>query len=215
MAHNKITLNGYLGTGVERWSVGLNYASVTDDPVTSPSDLSAWATAVLALFGAAGSWQTSVKDGWGTSGGLDQVRAYYHPTSAGPAAAAGVSSGATQAGTGTVTLPPQVSMVCSLHTAQAGRSYRGRFYWPSVAGGVTTTLRRGGTPSIGTLATAFSGMLNAIGAAAVGSVGQKIVVVSPSKDLITPVIQVSVGDVYDTQRRRRDALVENRAYATI
>jgi len=47
-----------------------------------------------------------------------------------------------------------------------------------------------------------------------GDIGQPAVI-SVTKGLVTPVTQVSIGDVVDTQRRRRDTLIETRLTAPV
>lgn len=102
-------------------------------------------------------------------------------------------------------LPPQCSAVVSLRSAIFTRAGRGRFYLPTfatdkvaagriLAGAVTQTV---------TAAQKFVQSLN--------GAGYTVVVYHRSTRTHDNVVSVDVGDVFDTQRRRRDKLVEVRS----
>lgn len=101
-------------------------------------------------------------------------------------------------------LPFQCAPVVSLRTALRNRSGRGRFYAPSLAvdqiadGRMTTAARD-------TLADAGQALLQGLTAA-----GGEVVIYHRAAKGTTPVISLDVGDVIDTQRRRRDKLIEAR-----
>jgi hypothetical protein len=105
-------------------------------------------------------------------------------------------------------LPPQCAIVVTLRTAFAGPSDTGRIYLPQPSVTITNSAGRlldataqSIADSVGDAFTA----LNANGSALTG-----INVYSRKNRLITPVLSVDVGNVIDTQRRRRDGLVEVR-----
>jgi len=101
-------------------------------------------------------------------------------------------------------LPFQCAPVVSLRTAMATRSGRGRFYAPSPA----VDVQDGGrlTPTAqGNLADAAEGLLGGLTAASL----QPVLLNRTSLDT-TPITSLDVGDVIDTQRRRRNKLVEGR-----
>lgn len=103
-----------------------------------------------------------------------------------------------------VCLPFQVTPVVSLRTDDASRRGRGRFYAPSLA----VDAQAGGrmTPTVQSdLATAAAGMLLALQAA-----GLTPVLLSRDTLATREITSVDVGDVLDTQRRRRNALIETR-----
>jgi len=117
-------------------------------------------------------------------------------------------------GTGGATpkLTPQASIVASLYTDLVGRRYRGRIYWP--ADGITLTndwkvpdtspaiqdnYLNSTVAMIDTLNTLMSGFSPA-------SAG--VCIIASSYGVNTPVTSVKVGNVVDTQRRRRAQLVE-------
>lgn len=109
----------------------------------------------------------------------------------------------------TTSLPPQVSVCVSLRTNEATRAGRGRFFLPPFA-----------------VATVDHGrLLQASQTAAVAAV--QAMFSSLSGDLLQPVIygrsshttkdivSFNVGDVFDTQRRRRNGLIESRVGGTV
>lgn len=106
-------------------------------------------------------------------------------------------------------LPYQVTPVVSLRTDDASRRGRGRFYAPSLAvdtqdgGRMTATVQAD-------LAAAAAAMLQALAAA-----GLTPVLLSRDTMVTREVISVDVGDVLDTQRRRRGALIETRVSETL
>jgi len=70
-------------------------------------------------------------------------------------------------------------------------------------------------PSPSSFATDVKNWLNDVSGLVSDPVDFGPVVVSAAGGLITPVIGVSVGDVIDTQRRRRDKLQEVRTYVAL
>lgn len=113
-------------------------------------------------------------------------------------------------GTGTAPHPFQTSMVTSLRTATPGARGRGRLYWPAT--GITIsagTLR----PSNVLPPSVLSGVktyLTSIRAALDASLVNDAVlsVWSRTSGTTAPVTSMQAGDVLDTQRRRRDVLIE-------
>lgn len=114
--------------------------------------------------------------------------------------------------TGTSTgqqLPPQLALVVSLRTILATKRGRGRFYLPAMA---TNALSSGRC-----LPAAQTAVLNGWGRALNSLVAAGATPVVWSIGLPTPpvVSRIEVGDVFDTQRRRRDQLTEARVSTTI
>jgi hypothetical protein len=115
----------------------------------------------------------------------------------------------TLAGTGTgEPLPPQISVVGSQVTDLPTRKGRGRSYFPAptvdtVDGGRLSTAARD------IYAQAYVNMLDSIEAAAAGA--YQVVIRHPDFDpaAFTSLVGIRVGDVFDTQRRRRNKLKES------
>ena len=117
----------------------------------------------------------------------------------------GAESTRTDAGTSEATcLPFQCAPVVTLRTATLSRAGRGRFYAPSlavdqVAAGRMTTAARD------TLADAAEDLVQGL-----TSAGGNLVIYHRGSGSTTIVTSLDVGDVIDTQRRRRNKLIESR-----
>ena len=116
----------------------------------------------------------------------------------------------TDAGTSTATcLPFQCAPVVTLRTATLSRAGRGRFYAPSLAvdqvsaGRMLTTARD-------TLADAAEDLVQGL-----TSAGGNLVIYHRGSGSTTLVTSLDVGDVIDTQRRRRNKLIESRTSRAI
>jgi hypothetical protein len=108
-------------------------------------------------------------------------------------------------GTGTdEPLPPQCAMVVSLRSNTPTRSGRGRFYLPSPV--VTTVIdqRLDSAAQTDVLNGALA-MLNHM-----AGLDFTPVIYHRFDPTVTEVVSIDVGDVFDTQRRRRNKLVETR-----
>lgn len=117
------------------------------------------------------------------------------------------------AGTGTMNLPSHVAVVASLRTdAARGRAHAGRMYLPVLSGSVdVSTGLLGGTANDvvrDQLATFLSATKTVPGPAASSGI-QPAVMSSLGTGPLHNVTGVWVGKVYDTQRRRRSALIES------
>ena len=156
-------------------------------------------------------WMTGITNFWGTATALfctDVQTTRATTVELDPATGrqlTGAESTRTDAGTSTATcLPFQCAPVVSLRTATLSRAGRGSFYAPSLAvdqvdaGRMTTTARD-------TLADAAEDLLTGL-----TSAGGTVVIYHRASGTTTPVISLDVGDVIDTQRRRRNQLIEAR-----
>ena len=108
-----------------------------------------------------------------------------------------------------VLLPPQLAVVCSLRTDLATRAGRGRMFWPGPASDALTDGTLGATP-IAAFVTAGSALFSAMGASSLIPV-----LYSRTTTLVQVITSFDIGSVLDTQRRRRDKLVETRTSATV
>lgn len=126
------------------------------------------------------------------------------------------SAGAPVAGTGTLRLPPQSAMVISVRTDTPGASGRGRLYWPAL-GATLDVSGRMFTPTPATLLNDFKTYLNGIRndlATAFPTIGFDLAVRSKTTHTTPHAVRLQVGNVVDTQRRRRDNLAESYATTT-
>lgn len=102
-------------------------------------------------------------------------------------------------------LPPQCSAVVSLLTPLAGASHRGRYYLPSP---VSDAILASGRFQGGNLDDVLAALVLAHTDEMADSLATEVVVYSRTLHSSTPVERLRIGDVVDTQRRRRDKLVE-------
>lgn len=105
-------------------------------------------------------------------------------------------------------LPFQVALAVSWKTALATRAGRGRIYLPPLAAGTVDD----GRPSAATV-TAVVGGANAFWAA-LNTAGLQLVIRHKGPHTSTAVSGGNVGNVFDTQRRRRNKLIEVRSPLT-
>lgn len=215
MPYNRMVLNGSLGGGVERWSCGINFGNTEGVVLTEETELGDWADSIRTKFATNVDWAPSMKALLGSNGNIETIKTYFYPNPGAPSAAVGESIGGAVAGTGSVVLPPQCSLVFSLLTGIPGRRTRGRTYWPCLTSTISATLKRSGNPTQVALAAAFGEMLGDLGVTPTAVVLRPVVVSKMAPGRITIVNSVSVGDVIDTQRSRRDALQEIRVAAPV
>lgn len=214
----RVTISGTSFGGAEIWSTGFYMGSVGSD-VSNPTQTladairTAWTTFFTSTAASIHSnFKTdTVKVAQVLATGktsLDNV--VYAPYGT---AAAGISNGSC--------FPPQVSLAVTLANSGArGLAAKGRMYLPGVALAIGTDARINGT-QVQSLANAFKTFLDSVNAAA--SIGERVILASqghktkgadgkytpvPGTAVNAVVNTVRVGNVYDTQRRRRDGLTE-------
>lgn len=210
----KVTIFGTCFNSAEIWTTGF-FTGFGGGGGTFSTPTVAAAQAV------ATAWQTFVTDSasltgrkWKTEGvkvaavnadgttAPGEVAYYYYPTPV--------------AGTTVMDMPPQITLAATLTTAKPrGYGSKGRMFLP----GTSSTVGDDGrltNAQTGALATAFRTFINAVNAAA--AVEGNVVVNSAERAgvpghpaLIEPVTGVKIGSVFDTQRRRRNGLVETYA----
>lgn len=139
-----------------------------------------------------------------SASGYDSVKTYHYPTGGPAATYLGIAAiaGGTGAGTGT-SLPLQGAIVASLRTQLAGRSHRGRMYFPCVA--ETLTNHQLGSARTNTLAPDVAGFFSDVKAN--GSVGIPVIVSQVGGGSYTPITSVIVDSRLDIQRRRANKQV--------
>ncbi len=119
------------------------------------------------------------------------------------------------AGTGGPTKSPQDALVLSFRTSTPGARGRGRTYWPALGAALTGSFNLA-TPSAATVAADAKVLYKLIGdqinaelAANSLAATVELAVRSGTDHSSRLVNRIQVGNVLDTQRRRRDALVES------
>lgn len=206
----RLTFSGTCFGGAEIWSTGLFIADPGSDVGTATQtevDLYAarWATFFgLSANGFSNKYSTtqtklSVLD---TAGHPDPLNTVYN------------TALITPGGASAPPMPPQISVVASLRaTAIHGLATHGRMYLPGNTFAIDSTTGRIPSAAVSTLITAFQTMINGINSDAPVSE----VVSLCSKGRTTPTVlagvsqavtHVEMGDVYDTQRRRRNGFNE-------
>lgn len=112
---------------------------------------------------------------------------------------------------------PQNAMVFSLRTDTPGPSGRGRVYWPAAGITIGTNFRLTavGTAALATEFKVYSNQIRGALATAFPTIGFDLAVRSKTTKTTPHVTKVQIGDIIDTQRRRRDALREAYGTATI
>lgn len=106
-------------------------------------------------------------------------------------------------------LPFQCAPAVSFRTAFATRWGRGRLYLPPPAASVLSAGRLSESAQ-SVILTAFSALFDGLQAD-----GLTPVIWSRTRLTSTPIVSIDVGDVIDTQRRRRGSLVEERSSANV
>jgi hypothetical protein len=105
----------------------------------------------------------------------------------------------------------QTALVISLRTNTPGGSGRGRIYWPAIGRSVDSQLRFSSADTLGA-ATEMRTYLNAMRSAlatAFPTIGFDLAVRSRQTHTTPHVNKLQVGNVPDTQRRRRDSMIED------
>lgn len=116
-------------------------------------------------------------------------------------------------------MPPQTAVVISLRTGEPGARGRGRVYWPAMGASINTQFRLSSpdAPNVVSLAAQLFDLigdqLNAELAANSLAVTVELSVRSITNHVAYQVNQLRVGNVLDTQRRRRDSLPEAYSYS--
>lgn len=215
---NRVTISGTCFTGAEIWSTGFWMGSETadaGDPAGSAEDIAGYWNAFFSTAA------NSVSSQYVTS----QVKVSQHKASDGKVDLSKVDFydlSPTVAGGGTSTaLPPQITLAATLTSElQRGTGSKGRMYLPGINVAVTNTSGKILSSYLGTLTTALKTMVDGINADA--DVPDRVILVSRGNKVtdvgtgdvhyINPknanVTGLRAGDVYDTQRRRRNDLIE-------
>lgn len=208
MAYLKVLIRGTL-PGSEVWSCGLAFVSdgLSNAPI-SQVDMNDLATALAAL-----DCGNALKTMMSSGAAIISVRVEQR-TSAGYLLAVGEGARATPlVGLGGASKPAQCAMVFSLRTTVPGRSGRGRIYWPAIGASITPASLRIPMSAVEDALNGFKTYINGMRGAINTALGAGVAVLAVRSERQLTEHWVSVleaGDIIDTQRRRRDKLVENR-----
>lgn len=182
----------------EVWSFGLH----TVGTLSVSAAEAAWVTAFDAFWDAAGPLMAAEVTVTETATAeLDQGTGKQVTRTSTPSSLVGSSAAES--------LPFQCAPVVSLRSNLATRAGRGRFYAPSLA---VDQIASGKMVSL-----AQTGLLNGAVAMLTSLTGSALNAVLYSRTTHTTqeIVRVDVGDVIDTQRRRRNKLVEERVSANV
>lgn len=211
MAYNRVIWRGTLPGG-EVWSSGCSFMMNFGDLVQDAADLNAWALAIRQIGGTS-VFPAAIRDLLSAAGACTSVRTEYLADD-GSLLQAGEYTFAGAAGLGSATKAFQTSVVASLRTATPGRRTRGRMYWPALGAAIDTSTGRLSDPTTSEVAAAVVELLQDVADEAT-NVNPSAAVVpavwSRENESGSVITSVEVGDVLDTQRRRRDKLAEVRA----
>lgn len=202
----RIRVLGTLPNG-EVWSVNPTFALTAPVNTLDNDTLQEWADGVLALEGG-DVFGSETRITMSSLCAITAIRAEYFGPDGDLVIAAEAAPDAPITGNGAATKPFQIALVCSLLTARVGRSYRGRLYLPALGAQFASGTVRVDPQSAGAVASEMADFLDGVVAAWPGASPIASAIVSQTRDVITRVTSVRVGDVLDTQRRRRDALAE-------
>lgn len=207
--HNRIIFEGSLGTA-ETWSAGFSVQGEDGSFVSGPEVLLEWATACLEQFGDPGLYP-ALKTLLSSQAKVTAVRITAIQND-GTTFATGLADGGNIAGSNGQTMPYQVAACISLKTNLSGASRRGRLYWPALGASISTNRLQTPTDE----ATIAGNMRDLIkDCCLAGPPGPDSVPVIASRVLndVTTVTSVGCGDILDTQRRRRDGLLETYSFS--
>jgi len=121
------------------------------------------------------------------------------------------ASGTPSPGVGTPAMPAQTAVVLSIRTDTPGGSGRGRLYWPAIGGSISAAGRQSAANTllfINDMKSYLLGIRSDL-AAAFPTIGFDLAVRSKTTHTTPHAVRVQGGDVFDTQRRRRDTLPES------
>lgn len=206
--HIRVTANGGMPGG-ERWSCSVSFG------LESPIILVSQPPLDTIAIGSAAAWASFVNGSlMSTQVTLQRVDVRQIDEDGTTMAMSASVPTTPAAGTGPVLLPNQCAVVCSLRTGTPGPKGRGRFYLPMLStnpgpdGRLFPVVRNQIADNLAILVNALT---TSVDVAFPNDQAWPIVASGAVVPANYRVTALRVGDVYDTQRRRRDALVE--AYA--
>jgi hypothetical protein len=200
----RVSIIGAMPTG-EEWSVNPVYSIGGDFGTTvTPQQAQTIATAIAAVAAPG-----AILAAWVPATTLSGCRVEARALDGTLETQAEAIKATPQVGTGASPHPFQVALVSSLRTAFPGARGRGRLYWPATGINISSSTLR---PISSTVVSVLGGVktyLSAIQTAIDATLdGVALGVWSRTSQDVNVVQSIQMGDVLDTQRRRRDTLVE-------
>ena len=208
---NRVTLSGTMYNGAEEWSTGFwmgeeGLDAQTPDQAYVDAILAAWTTAFSAATTYISNYYVTTQAKVAhinTNGTTDSANVVY-----------AFPGSTVQGGVSTNHMPPQCSLVVTLQSDRPrGLASKGRMYLPGIAIGMQNNGKILNTAR-DTIATNMQAFFNTIRASAAipddPILAAKGVGAFPELTAQNDYIEtIKVGDVIDTQRRRRNGLVES------
>jgi len=203
--YTRVRIQGSLPGG-EVWSVNPAFIGNFDTSPATHAQMQTWATAIASSLE---SGPPEPLGGWlSNRGSIDGVRteAYGEDGRLSDYAEAALTPQYT--GSQSVACPMTTAVVLSLYSSIPGRSYRGRLYWPAPGLQLDTADGRIPAAQVTGAALAAVDMLSAIQDAAPATWDCVLGVWSKVRQAGVAVTSIRVGNVPDSQRGRKDALIE-------
>lgn len=204
----RVSLQGSLPGG-EVWSVNPCFQGDFTDAGPTHASLQAWATAIAVGLGSI--VPSDLKAILSTAASITGVRVNYYGADGKLADYATAQPTTPLSGTGTLSQPPTTAVALSLYTANQTRQGRGRIFWPALALNLNSSTGRLQAATTSGLAVAAASMLEQLVSNAPSALNADLIVHSITGGGSFPVTSIRVGDVPDSQRGRKSALLE--AYA--
>lgn len=201
----RVSVFGAMPNG-EEWSVNPVFRIGTGGAPLTPAQCLTIATACAAVTVPTG--LTALMQGNTTVTG---VRVENRDLTNGSLASQGEAlKGTPTPGTGSNIHGYQASAVISLRTGTPGASGRGRLYWPATGAALNSTDYRISSSNVSNAVTDAKTYLSGLSSAiAVTTTTARLVVWSRKGASTADVTSLLIGNVLDSQRRRRDVLVES------
>lgn len=219
MAYFRTILKGSLGS-VENWSTSNNWGIFGLSPDVPDQAAVDGMLLNLRAFTTTANVPTNLRTILGAQGDMATWRVEKRAEDESILSIAEGALTAIVGGTGAVTKTPQDALVLSLRTNTPGARGRGRMYWPALAASLSTQFQLT-TPTPAAIAADAKTWLNAIGTQlnnyfiGIGATPRVVLSVRSVRDhQCRDVVQIQVGSVLDTQRRRRDKLPETYSNVT-
>lgn len=216
MAWFKIVLKGSIGA-LENWSTGCSFGIIGLAPDVSDQEAVDGVLANLLTGIPIGDVPDSLRTLLSTSGSMTGWRVEYRAEDETLLNFAEGAYAAPLAGMGAPSKLPQDALVFSLRTATPGAKGRGRMYWPALGATVNTAFQLN-SPNNTDVVTGARFLLRQVNEAiddyyeSIASTRRAALAVrSPTDHVCRDVTSIQVGNVLDTQRRRRDLLLESYA----